>query len=98
MSEAVNAKDLFKAIMENYPQDSAPSEVTQEEPVEKVEDVKVPSDIKVELMRLAMLKLKYIAQNTFQPEIREAAIDAAKYLRIIIETDPEFSKLKMKKD
>ncbi|MFA4663355.1 hypothetical protein [Pyrococcus kukulkanii] len=98
MSEAVNAKDLFKTIIENYPQDNTPSEVTQEEPVEKVENVKIPDNIKVELMRLAMLKLKYIVQNTFQPEIREAAIDAAKYLRIIIETDPEFSKLKKKEE
>ena len=92
---AVNAKELFEALAKEQglafpaPAPSAePAPEPKPEP-DKRDYVSKSDRINRELMRLALLRLKYIHENSFQPEVREAALEAAKFLRVIIELNPD---------
>lgn len=85
---AVNAKELFEALAKEQGLDlSAPAPTVSAKP--KRDYVSKNDRVNRELMRLALLRLKYIHENSFQPEIREAALEAARFLRVIIELNSD---------
>ena len=93
---AVNAKELFEALAKEQGltfSAPAPSAEPAPEPAPegrpRKQYVSKNDRVNRELMRLALLRLKYIHENSFQPEIREAALEAARFLRVVIELNPD---------
>jgi len=90
---AVNAKELFEALAKEQGLELPASGLSTAQPEPQPEPESRPRKqyvskndrINRELMRLALLRLKYIHENSFQPEIKEAALEAARFLRVIIE-------------
>lgn len=85
----VDAKELFEQLTKKRGltfSAPAPSAEPASEHEDTTSDYVSKSDkINREMMRLALLRLKYIHENSFQPEVREAALEAARFLKVIIE-------------
>jgi len=83
--DVVSAEDVFKELGA----DKVAVPEPKPEPGPRRKEYTSKSDrINRELMRLALLKLKYIHDNSFQHDVVQAAEDVARYLVMIIELNP----------
>jgi len=85
--DIVNAEDVFREL--GADQLAVPEPKPEPENKKKKKEYTSKSDrINRELMRLALIKLKYIYENSFQHDVQAAAEDAVRYLVMIIELNP----------
>lgn len=84
--DVVNAEDVFKEL--GADKVAVPEPKPEPGPKLRREYTSKSDRINRELMRLALLKLKYIHDNSFQHDVVQAAEDVARYLVMIIELNP----------
>ncbi|MBC7108974.1 MAG: hypothetical protein H5T41_09385 [Methanomassiliicoccales archaeon] len=103
----IDARALFNEMLTKYEQErlEVPEESTEEEKseekqksVKKRRYISKSDKINAALMIMVLRKLKYISLQSFQPDIREEAREAARLLKIIIEQNEDLFPGVLKKE